>query len=655
MPELRIPFRRSTVAALHDTWMAALSFPLALYLRLGDRFLSYSQEYLAWAEGAFVVMFALMACAFHLQRSVWRYASVRELLLILRVVIVSIAAFYLVLFLALRLEGVPRSVPFIHAMLLAAMLGGPRLLYRAWREKSASGVRGNANAVPVLLVGYKQNAEQFVRDLQRTPEALYRVVGLVDDDRASHGRMLHGVQILGGIADMERIIRRLEEDGHKPGRVILSEDYLEAEKVNALLEICERLGLRLSRLPRLTDFHEGGSARAPLRPVAIEDILGRPQHAHDKSAMRALIAGKTVLITGAGGTIGGELSRQAAGFEPAKIVLIEASEYNLYQIDREITDIAPQVERVSLLGDVRDAELMAHYFREHAPDIVFHAAAIKHVPLSESNAEQAALTNVFGTRAVAQAAASCGAKTLVLISTDKAVNPTNVMGATKRLAEQCCQALAAENPTTRFVAVRFGNVLGSTGSVVPLFQKQLEAGGPLTVTHPDMERFFMTVREAVELVISAAALAQDIRPVEGKGYVFVLDMGKPVKIRDLAAQMIRLAGLKPEQDIQIAFTGLREGEKLYEELFYGSEEVIPTPLSGIMLAKAAQPEREALERGLMLLYEACQTQNAAHVREELKALVPEFSYALRDISDNAYAKEAHDDDAYHHRPALSIG
>lgn len=636
---------RSTIAASHDIAMAALSFPLALYLRLGSRFIEYSQGYLVWAEGLFIAVFTVVALGMRLQRGVWRYVSIRELMQIVRVATVSIIVFYLALFLALRLEGIPRSVPLIHLMLLGGMLSSGRLFYRAWRDRAGGG-RMNPSAVPVLLVGYKQNAEQFVRDLQRTPDALYRVVGLIDDDTASHGRSLHGVRILGGMAAMREIVSKLEAQDNRPQRVILSEDYLEPEKVGALLEICEELGISLSRLPRLTDFREGGAAAATLRPVAIEDILGRAQHAHDKTAMRDLIASKTVLITGAGGTIGGELSRQVASFAPERIVLLEASEYNLYQIDREIAAIAPELERVALLGDVRDAALMEQYFRRFKPEIVFHAAAIKHVPLSEANVEQAVLTNVFGTRAVADAAADCGVETLVLISTDKAVNPTNVMGASKRVAERYLQVTAARAPKTRFVAVRFGNVLGSTGSVVPLFQKQLAEGGPITVTHPDMERFFMTVREAVELVISAAALAQDIQPVAGRGYVFVLDMGKPVKIRDLAVQMIRLAGLKPEEDIKLVYTGLRPGEKLYEELFYGGEEILKTPLAGVMLAKTPQPDAQALESGLSMLYEACRKQDATRVRKELQKLLPEFA------PEN---KEEHDDATHQNSAAVGIG
>lgn len=619
-------FRRSPVAAAHDIAMAGLSFPLALYLRLGDRFREYAASYLPWAEGAFILLFAASAFAFTLHRGVWRYVSLRELTQITRVAVVSVTVFYLTLFIVMRLEGIPRSVPFIHLMLLGGLLAGPRLLYRIWRER-AGGVRlSNPNAVPVLLVGYKHSAEQFVRDLQRTPGALYRVVGLIDDDAGNHGRAVHGVRILGAVAEIRQVVRRLEEDGNKPQRVILSEDYLAPEKVSALLDQCESLGLTLARLPKLTDFREGGAAEGlALRPVAIEDILGRPQHAHDKTAMRTLIAGNTVLITGAGGTIGGELARQTASFAPKRIILLESSEYNLYQIDREIAALAPEMERVPLLGDVRDADLMEDYLHAHKPDLIFHAAAIKHVPLAEANAAQAVLTNVFGTKAVADAAARHKVGTMVLISTDKAVNPTNVMGAAKRLAERYCQHCAARSPETRFAAVRFGNVLGSTGSVVPLFQRQLEAGGPLTVTHPEMKRFFMTVREAVELVIAAAALAQEIREVRGKGHVFVLDMGTPIKIRDLAAQMIRLAGLRPEVDVQIAYTGLRPGEKLYEELFYGMEEVVNTPLPGVMLAETEQPDAETLERGLARLYEACRTRDAARVRSELRTAVPEYT------------------------------
>ncbi len=617
--------RRSLIAATHDILVAAISFPLALYLRLGDGFAVYAQEYLGWATASFILLFTAIALGSQLHRSVWRYVSMRELLLLSRVTVIAVVGFYLLLFVLMRLEGIPRSVPFIHLMVLGGMLAGTRMAYRAWRERSGNHQKQTAS-IPVLVVGYQHNAEQFIRDLRRSPNALYHAVGLLDDDTGSHGRQVHGVRVLGALSDITSILGKLRAQDIRPQRIIIGEDYLQPERIEPLLDICNTEGISLARLPRLTDFQDGASSRAPLRPVAIEDILGRAQQVHAREGMDTLIRNKIVLITGAGGTIGGELSRQVASFEPRSIILLDISEFNLYQIDHEIGELAAHLDRIPVLADVRDKARMNHLVAQYAPDVIFHAAAIKHVPLAEANVEQAILTNVYGTMNMADAAMATGVGTMVLISTDKAVNPANVMGAAKRLAERYCQLVSGSGEgATRFVTVRFGNVLGSTGSVVPLFQKQLEAGGPLTVTHPDMERYFMTVREAVELVISAAVMAQDMQQRPGEGFIFVLDMGRPVRIRDLAAQMIRLAGLRPDVDIQIAYTGLRPGEKLYEELFYSSESTEPTSHDGIMLAKTERPDAQTLEAGLKSLYEACQHHQEARAREVLKTLVPEYA------------------------------
>ncbi len=603
--------------------MAVASFGIALYLRLGDEMMAMTAPYLGWGSGLFVLIFAAVAYGFTLHRGVWRYVSIRELFTIARVVVVSIVLFYLVLFVINRLEGVPRSVPFIHMMVLGASLAGTRIAYRAFRDRSVMQIAKESSAIPVLLVGYKLNAEQFIRDLQANPAALYRVVGIIDRDTGQHGRQVHGVSILGGVDDVEAVIEKLSAAGQRPQRVILSQDYLDHETVSALLDVCDAKGMTLSRLPRLTDFQRSMEEATTLKPIAIEDILGRAQNTHDRDGMRALIAGKTVLVTGAGGTIGGELSRQVAGFLPKQLVLLDASEYNLYTIDQEVRRLSSEIPVEMVLADVRDKAAVQHHMKRIKPDIVFHAAAIKHVPIAEANEEEAALTNVFGTRHVADAAQAEKVKTMVVISTDKAVNPTNVMGACKRLAEYYCQYAARNKPdVTRFVTVRFGNVLGSTGSVVPLFQKQLEAGGPLTVTHPDMERYFMTVREAVELVIQSAVLSQDMQQKDG--FVFVLDMGKPVKISDMAKQMIRLAGLKPDEDIQISYTGLRPGEKLYEELFYDAEALANTEHAGIMQATVHAPATETLAEALERLYDACHARDAQSVRQLLQQLVPEF-------------------------------
>ncbi|MGB1540384.1 MAG: UDP-N-acetylglucosamine 4,6-dehydratase family protein, partial [Rickettsiales bacterium] len=339
-----------------------------------------------------------------------------------------------------------------------------------------------------------------------------------------------------------------------------------------------------------------------------------------------MVEGKRVMVTGAGGTIGSELVRQIAAAKPEEIHLVEQSEFNLYQMDQELGEKFPDLPRKAIIADVRDAEYMDRLIGELKPAVVFHSAAIKHVPLAEYNPHEAILTNVFGTKHVADACVKHGVSAMVLISTDKAVNPANVMGATKRLAECYCQAIGSDakaRGNTRFLTVRFGNVLGSTGSVVPLFEKQLKQGGPITITHPDMVRYFMTVREAVELVLQAAAMGAQ-GDASHSGAIFVVDMGQPVRIEELAVQMIRLAGLKPHEDIDIVYTGLRPGEKLYEELFHYSESSLPTDLEGILLASPRKMELSKLKSPLSKLYKTCVARDWSATRSQLQSLVPEF-------------------------------
>jgi O-antigen biosynthesis protein WbqV len=382
----------------------------------------------------------------------------------------------------------------------------------------------------------------------------------------------------------------------------------------------------MARLPRLTDFRDAPKDSAGrIEPVAIEDLLGRPQAVLDRKSMRRLIEGRRVLVTGAGGTIGSELVRQVSALGPRRLTLFDSSEYQLYSIDREILEAHPDLPREAIIGDVRDAARVGEAIGEAQPELVFHAAALKHVPMVEAHPIEGVLTNTLGTRNVGEACRAHGVATMVLISTDKAVNPGNVMGATKRAAEMICQALdlaeAQRAGGTRYVTVRFGNVLGSTGSVVPLFQRQLARGGPLTVTDPDITRYFMTVREAVELVLQAAALAQE---EAARGRIFVLDMGEPVKIVDLARQMIRLAGLKPEEDVRIEFIGLRPGEKLHEELFYADEALAPTRIASIRLASPRSLDATALAPLLDALDEAARARRTERVLDSLARLVPEL-------------------------------
>ncbi|MBC8159102.1 MAG: polysaccharide biosynthesis protein, partial [Alphaproteobacteria bacterium] len=358
----------------------------------------------------------------------------------------------------------------------------------------------------------------------------------------------------------------------------------------------------------------------------VEDLLGRPQMPLDRNAMAGLIAGKRILVTGAGGSIGSELVRQICGFGPAEIALLDNSEYHLYQIDMEVSETFANLDRCAVIADVRDARRLEHIFSEHRPQLVFHAAALKHVPLVEANHSEGVMTNVIGTANVAKACRAAAVSMMVLISSDKAVNPTNIMGATKRIAEQVCQAMDLERTEgngTRYVTVRFGNVLGSTGSVVPLFQRQLAAGGPLSVTHADMTRYFMTIREAVELVLEASAAGSARTDYAGR--IFVLEMGEPVKILDLARQMIRLSVQQAGEDIAIEIIGLRPGEKLHEELFHGGEELVATEYEGIMVGTPRSPDAAEISRVIAALGQACADADEGALINGIHALVPEYN------------------------------
>jgi len=511
---------------------------------------------------------------------------------------------------------------------MLALLGGPRFAYRAIKDRGLSNIlsRRDGSAVPVLLVGVSDSTHAFIREMARDRAAPYEVVGLVGVNARRVGRDVAGVPVLGTLAELPEVIERLDRRERRPRRLIIASDSVDGAAVRQVLDFADRLAIPLARLPRLTDFRDApkdGVAR--IEPVAIEDLLGRPQAVLDRDSMRRLIEGRRVLVTGAGGTIGSELVRQVAALAPRHLTLFDSSEYQLYSIDREILEANPALPRDAMIGDVRDAARVEEAMAAARPELVFHAAALKHVPIVEAHPIEGVLTNTLGTRNVAEACRAHGVGTMVLISTDKAVNPGNVMGATKRIAEMICQSLdLAEAPRTggtQYVTVRFGNVLGSTGSVVPLFQHQLARGGPLTVTDAEITRFFMTVREAVELVLQAAALAQE---GAARGRIFVLDMGEPVKIVDLARQMIRLAGLKPDQDVRIEFIGLRPGEKLHEELFYADEALAPTRITSIRLAAPRSLDAAALAPLLDALAEAARGRREDRVLEILARLVPEF-------------------------------
>lgn len=627
-------FSRTSVAYAHDLGMAALSFPLTLYLRLGDEMWTYiSPELLQGGTLLFIAVAAVVFSTMGLYRGIWRYASTDDLWAITRAVTVAVMVFVAILFVMTRLQGLPRSTPVINWLLLIFLLGGPRFVYRVFKDRHLGNLlKSGTPRVPVLLVGASDAAEMFIRDMNRDPAAAYRVVGMVDTKDNRVGRRIHEVDVMGDIDAVAEVVVKLEKRGRRPQRLIVTKTNIEPEKLRQLLDTAEQLGMTLGQLPRLTDFKSEIGQQRPeaqrLEPtqIPIEDLLGRPRRVLDREAMAALIAGRRVLVTGAGGTIGGELTRQIAAFGPARLVLIENSEFALYNIDLELSQQHPGVEREAVLADVRDRIRLDQVMGAVRPELVFHAAALKHVPVVEAHPEEGVLTNTMGTRNVADACRRHGVAAMVMISTDKAVDPTSVMGATKRLAEGYCQALDRIERTkpegTRFVTVRFGNVLGSSGSVVPLFQRQLALGGPLTVTHPDAVRYFMTVREAVELVLEASALGTT-DPAD-PGRILVLDMGDPVKVVDLARQMIRLAGLKPDRDIKIVFTGLRPGEKLTEVLLHESEPLQPTRYPGILFAMPRATDHAVLARALDELQEVAQSRRGDRTLDMLQLLVPEY-------------------------------
>ena len=620
---------RRLLAFLHDTAVAAIAFWLALSLRLSGDFGGQDVEAAVIASLLFTGTCGAVFLANGLYRSIWAFASLRDLMEILRSSTIAVAIFLAIAFLTTRLEGVPRTVPFMAWFIMLAGLGGARVIFRLSRERRLSVLweRSGAGRVNVLLVGAGDEADIFMRATSANPQSAYHVVGIIGENAKRVGRSIHGVDVVGTVDELPAIVAKLRDQMKAPSRLILTRAISRFNNVvvSQLLEQANLLGLTVSRLPSLTDVRSDVASAMNMRdqPLALEDLLGRPETKLNRGEIRSLVKGKRVLVTGAGGTIGSELVRQIAALEPKHMILVEFSEYNLYKIDMEVRETFPYQSLSSLIGDVRDATRMEKIFAEEKPELVFHAAAIKHVPLAEENVRETILTNVVGTRIVADCCLASGLAAMVLISTDKAVHPSSVMGATKRLAEMYCQALDLASQTTRFITVRFGNVLGSTGSVVPRFQEQLAKGGPLTVTHPDITRYFMTVREAVELVLQASALGT--KPGDQRGKVLVLDMGEPVKIADLARQIIRLAGLKPDEDIKIIFTGLRPGEKLFEELFDESEELIPSGADGVMLGKALTMEASLLRQAL----DGYATQlrggmDEAGCMARLLELVPEF-------------------------------
>ena len=599
---------RRALAFIHDLLAAALAWVLAYLLRFNFDIPPEFLEALAANLWIVVLLQAGIFYAFGLYRGVWRFASLPDLRRIVLAVGTCALATPTALALVLTWHGVPRSVVILDPLLMMLILAGSRIAFRAWKEGHFVSLR-SLDAKYVLVLGGGEAAETLLRSLATNRE--WRAVGLLDDSVRRRGALIQGVPVLGGLSTIGEHAERL---GAK--HAIVAMPSARPSERRRAVELATSAGLSVLTVPAMADLVSGKVSVSEVRRVDVEDLLGRDQVQLDDAGIRGYLGGKIAMVTGAGGSIGSELCRQIARYEPGALIFFEASEFALYRIEQEFRSRHPNVRIVCIAGDVRDARRVESIIGRHTPDVIFHAAAYKHVPLmEEANAWEAIRNNVLGTLTVARAAVKANVTKFVLISTDKAVNPVNVMGATKRLAEMVCQSLQ-QSASTRFIMVRFGNVLGSAGSVIPRFREQIAAGGPVTVTHPDIQRYFMSIPEASQLVLQAGAMGEG-------GEIFVLDMGEPVKIVDLARDMIRLSGFS-ERDIKIAFTGLRPGEKLFEELLSDEETSLPTPHPKLRIAKARVAGSDDWLEKLRAWLVHNAPENDAQVRSELRQWVPEY-------------------------------
>lgn len=601
--------RSRTAVFAHDLAMVPVAWFLTYWLRfnLGETPELYRDEALMTLPLVILVQTGVFS-VFGLYRGIWRFASLPDLARITKAVLVGTTLLFSVLFIFNRMQGVPRSVPFLYLVLQILLLAGPRLLYR-WLKDHRLALR---DAQRVLIVGAGRAGEMLVRDMLRDLDSAYIPVAFVDDKLRRHGSELQGIQVRGTTDEIPGLVESLTVD-----LILLAIPSASTKQMQHLVDLCQRTGKPYRTVPQLRNLMRGQVSINQVHPVSIEDLLGHNPVRLDSDSIRHCLGDRVVLVTGGGGSIGAELCRQIAASRPGRLLVVDSSEYNLYRIGMELQAAYPRVEIGCLLIDVTDTVAVGELFRRERPQVVFHAAAYKHVPLLEQQVYSAVRNNVLGTQVVAQAADSFGCEEFVLISTDKAVHPTNVMGATKQVAEILCQALS-KHSKTRFETVRFGNVLGSAGSVVPLFRRQIERGGPVTVTHPDIERFFMTISEACQLIMQAAAIGRG-------GEIFVLDMGEPIRIAYLADQMIRLSGKVPGEDITIEYVGMRPGEKLYEELFYESEDLAQTTHPKIRVAqRGAMSRPEELAHSLETLQAGVRTCDEEVMRAALGTLIPQW-------------------------------
>lgn len=608
--------RRLLVFVL-DLLLIAGAFGLSFLLRFDFRI---PAEFVPlFKQGVLVALLVkpLVFVVSGMYRSLWKYASLQDGIEIVKVVTASSFAAGFILIYLRHVAPYPRSIFILDWVLLLGLIIASRLVWRVYRETVILPQLQNASGLKTLIVGAGETGSLLLKEIRRQSDSVFSVVGFVDDDPRLSGMKLHGVPVLGSTDQLADLI-----DLHGIEDVIIAIPSATGTTIRDIIKSCEHLKVRFKTLPAIQDIIEGKVSVSQIRDVEIDDLLGRAPVVLDEAAIQSYLTGKRVLITGAAGSIGSEICRQVVCFAPQKLILLDSAETPLYQIEKELAEQYPTVRIVPILADIRQEQRLDFVFETFMPEVVFHAAAYKHVPMVEYNPVEAVTNNIIGTRLLAERAHLHRVANFVMISTDKAVNPTNIMGASKRAAELFVQGLAGLS-CTNFTTVRFGNVLGSNGSVIPLFQEQIKNGGPVTVTHPEVIRYFMTIPEASQLVLQAGCIGNG-------GEIFVLDMGEPVRIVELAEELIRLSGFVPYEEIDIVFTGLRPGEKLFEELLIAGEGIKPTRHAKIRVLDGVAVDLEATKARIDQLSEKVTQSDFVGLMEGLKNLVPEFQPAYDD-------------------------
>ncbi|MBL0225422.1 MAG: polysaccharide biosynthesis protein [Geobacteraceae bacterium] len=600
---------RRYLVFLLDLLLISGSYLLAVALRFD---FTFNPEMERFSHTILIVVLCKGVVFFfsRLYRSIWKYASLSDGIEILKTVTLASVVVPFVLILLRQHEHFSRAIFFLDWGILMCLMMTSRLAWRVYREIYV--VSKRQTGPKTLIIGAGEAGYQLLREIKKNRTANYNILGFVDDDPEKQGMLLSGVKVLGDTRLLTRLAKEMAIE-----KVIIAIPSARGRDIRTIIRRCTMANVRFKILPGLADLITGKVEVSQIKDVEIDDLLGREPAVLDDRAIRDFLTGKRVLVTGAGGSIGSEICRQIARYAPAKIVLLDSAETPLFHVERELAAAFPELMLVPVMADVRNRGRLESLFEEFMPEVVFHAAAYKHVPMMEYNPVEAVTNNIVGSRNLAGISDRFGVKNFVMISTDKAVNPTNIMGASKRAAECCIQSLAVTS-STKFTTVRFGNVLGSNGSVIPMFKEQIKNGGPVTVTDPSVVRYFMTIPEASQLVLQAGCLGRG-------GEIFVLDMGDPVPILELAEELIRLSGLEPYEDIDITFTGLRPGEKMFEELLIAGENILPTSHEKIRVLAAVAIDRAACEAELDQLYRSACANDIVGITDGLRRLVPEYT------------------------------